>query len=46
MDGLIDLLYVRSLFLGIRPSTNIKKSDTKILAYTPIVRREKRENTE
>jgi len=37
MDGLIDYLFVRSLFLGIRPSKHIKKSDIKILVYTPIL---------
>jgi len=30
MDGLIDFLFVRSLFLGIRPSKNIKKSDIRL----------------
>jgi len=33
MDSLVG--FVRSLFLGIRPSKNIKKSDIKILVYTP-----------
>jgi len=27
MDGLIDFLFVRGLFLGNQPSKNIKKSD-------------------
>jgi len=35
MDGLIDFLFVRSLFLDIRPSKNINKSDIEILVYTP-----------
>jgi len=35
MDGLIHFLFVRSLFLGIRLSKNIKQSDIKILVYTP-----------
>jgi len=34
-DGMIDF-FVRSLFLGIRPSRNVNKSDIKILDYTPI----------
>jgi len=36
MDGLIDFLFVRSLFLGIRPSKTMNKSDIKILVYNPI----------
>jgi len=36
MDGLIEFLFARSLFLGIPPSKNIIKSDIKILIYTPI----------
>jgi len=31
MDGLLDFLFVLSLFLGIQPSKNLKKSDIKIL---------------
>jgi len=31
MDALIDFLFVGSLFLSVRPSKNIKKSDIKIL---------------
>jgi len=31
MDDLIDFLFVRSLFFGIRPSKNIKKSDIELL---------------
>jgi len=34
MNGLIDFLFVRSLFLDIRPFKSIKKFETKILAYT------------
>jgi len=34
MDGLIDFIFVRRLFLGIPPSKNIQKSDIKILVYT------------
>jgi len=34
MDGLIDFLFVRGLFLDIRHSKNIEKSDIKILVYT------------
>jgi len=38
MDGLIDFLFVhRSLFLSIRPSKNIKKSEIKVLFYTLIM---------
>jgi len=36
MDGSIDF-FVRSLFLGIRPLKNIKKSAIKFLVYSPIV---------
>jgi len=35
MDGLIDFIFVRSLFLGVRISKNIKKSEIKILVYSP-----------
>jgi len=36
MNVLIGFLLVRNLFLGMRPSKNIKKSDIKILVHTPI----------
>jgi len=36
LDGLIDFVFVRSLFLGIPPLKYIKKSDIKILVHTPM----------
>jgi len=36
MDGLLDFLFVLSLFLGIQPSRNIKKSYISILEYTAV----------
>jgi len=36
MDGSLDYPFVRSLFLGIRPSKSIEKSVIKILVNTPI----------
>jgi len=35
MDGLIDFIFVRRLFLGVRPSIEIKKSDIKIFGLHP-----------
>jgi len=37
MDGYIYFLYVRSLFLNIRPSKTIEKLEIEILVYTPFV---------
>jgi len=36
MADLIDFIFVRSLFLGLRHFKNIKISNVEILGYTPI----------
>jgi len=38
MDDFIDFLFVRCLFLDILPSKNNKKSDIKIVGFTPQIR--------